>query len=90
MDPVSLETNTGVWFALSALVEKTMLKMRQEELTPSELKDLSTTLSNIAKVEIQATMASRPPGRPTKDPGDNFPGPDLSELAAELEEPSDG
>lgn len=81
-----MSNDTNVWPALRRLVERVSAKLDAEEIGAAELKDLSTTLANVAKVEIQSTLAHRPPGRPPADAGSPF----SSESEDLEEEPSDG
>lgn len=91
MDPESLSTDTGVWPALKRLVARVSDRLEEEGLTPAEFKDLSTTLSNVAKVEIQASMIYRSPGRPPKDTGSPFESEDSEDIELDPEEEnSDG
>lgn len=72
MDAEPVGRETGVWETLRLFVEKVRARLSDSDLTPSEFKDLSVALSNVAKAEIQSFQASRPPGRPPKDIGDEF------------------
>ena len=72
MDAELVGRETGVWETLRLFVEKVRARLSDGDLSPSEFKDLSVALSNVAKVEIQSSTAANPIGRPPKDIGEEF------------------
>ena len=83
-------SETGVWLVLRDLVARVSRALQDEGLSAAAIKDLSSALAQVAKVEIQASLVHRSPGRPPKDKGAAFGDDDILSELSDLEEPSDG